>query len=288
MSPIEYSRLQQSPESWSCGSCYKEAFLYHNYSGTSIFEVSCNSSTSLHNNSIIPPPSPSVNNYSNDSISVLYSNCRSLLPKIDKLRLQASATNADIVCIVETWLDATILNAEIYIPGYQIGRKDRNRHGGDILLYVKTSIPVFSHFLHPKLELLTVETRVQNKCLTTCLFYRPPNANPHCLQELEGTLDHLSPSKLKTLMLVGDFNINLHQPSQLQHQLECITSKYGLTQMVQDPTRITEHNSSLIDHLYVSDSSLITSCHTHSPIGSSDHLSILAHLSLHTPHHRPK
>ena len=143
----------------------------------------------------------SVDNYSSDSISVLFSNCRSLLPKIDQLCLQAFATNADIVCIVETWLDATILNAEIYIPGYQIVRKDRNHHGGGILLYVKTSIPVLNHFLHPNLELLTVEIRVQNKCLTTCLFYRPPNANPHCLQELKGTLDHLSPSKLKTLML---------------------------------------------------------------------------------------
>ena len=59
MSPIKYSRLQQSPESWSCGSCYKEAFPYHDYSSTSIFEASCNFSMSLHNNSITPPPSPS-------------------------------------------------------------------------------------------------------------------------------------------------------------------------------------------------------------------------------------
>ena len=61
-------------------------------------------------------------------LSVLYFNVRSLLPKIDNLRLICAVFKPEIICVVESWLDDSIEDAEVFIQGYQIVRLDRTRH----------------------------------------------------------------------------------------------------------------------------------------------------------------
>ena len=68
---------------------------------------------------------------------------RSLLPKIDNLRSICALYSPDIVCIVETWLDDTILDSEIAIQGYHLCRLDRSRHGGGVLIYVRCMFYLF-------------------------------------------------------------------------------------------------------------------------------------------------
>lgn len=46
------------------------------------------------------------------------------------------------VCITETWLDDDISDSELFIPGYVMVRLDRSRHGGGIIMYIKS---VFSY-----------------------------------------------------------------------------------------------------------------------------------------------
>ena len=62
-----------------------------------------------------------------------------------------------IICIVETWLSNEIDSTEIDIPGYQLYRKDRNRQGGGILMYIANCMLV-SLFPDPgpHLELITL------------------------------------------------------------------------------------------------------------------------------------
>lgn len=71
---------------------------------------------------------------SNSELSVWYYNARSVLPKMEELRLVCATENPDIICIVESWLDSAIEDNELCIDGYNIVRLDRNRHGGGILL----------------------------------------------------------------------------------------------------------------------------------------------------------
>ena len=49
----------------------------------------------------------------------------------------------DVMGICETFLDDTIADNEICIEGYTIVKKNRNRHGGGVILYIKEgySIP---------------------------------------------------------------------------------------------------------------------------------------------------
>ena len=47
------------------------------------------------------------------NFSIMYFNCRSMLPKFDELVATCSASHPDIVCLVETWLSVDILDSEI-------------------------------------------------------------------------------------------------------------------------------------------------------------------------------
>ena len=78
------------------------------------------------------------------SFSVLYFNSRSLLPKMDVLRATCAVYSPDCVCVVETWLSKDISDSEVGIDGFSTIRLDRNRHGGGVLIYVKSSF--FTHY----------------------------------------------------------------------------------------------------------------------------------------------
>ena len=70
------------------------------------------------------------------NLSVLYFNVRSLIPKIDNLRVICASQNPGFVCIVETWLNSEVDDSEICIQGYSIVRLDRSRHGGGLIVYI--------------------------------------------------------------------------------------------------------------------------------------------------------
>ncbi len=63
-------------------------------------------------------------------------NVASLVRHIDELKMVMSSQTLDILGIHETRLDSTIADKDISIIGYNVVRKDRNKHGGGVLLYV--------------------------------------------------------------------------------------------------------------------------------------------------------
>ena len=67
-------------------------------------------------------------------------NIASLAKHIDELKILLAIYPLDVISINETRLDQGILNSEIYIPGYEIVRRDRNRNGGGVCFYIKTAI----------------------------------------------------------------------------------------------------------------------------------------------------
>ena len=54
-------------------------------------------------------------------------NINSLLAHIDELRVFMSTSKIDILSVNETKLDFTIDDSELYLPGFEIIRKDRNK-----------------------------------------------------------------------------------------------------------------------------------------------------------------
>ena len=73
------------------------------------------------------------------------------------------STPTSIVCIVETWL-SKISNIELFIPGFQLFRLDRDCHGGGVLIYVSDIflVSVLSPPPPLALELLCLSVRISN------------------------------------------------------------------------------------------------------------------------------
>jgi hypothetical protein len=128
---------------------------------------------------------------------LLYYNARSLLPKFDYLISSVLIYHPHIICIVETWLCSEINSTEIAISGYQLYRKDRNRQGGGILIYVANCMLVtLFPDPGPNLELLTLSVRFNNFKLNLCLFYRPPSSGSHIFDTLTSYFESICAGSL--------------------------------------------------------------------------------------------
>ena len=77
----------------------------------------------------------------------------------------------DIVILTETKIDADFPDSQFYIKGFSMFRKDRNRHGGGLLIYTTRELITLrvSH-----LECVNIETIVlsfQTKGMVPKLYY---------------------------------------------------------------------------------------------------------------------
>ena len=59
---------------------------------------------------------------------------------IDELRVWSEDQTFDLLAINESKLDDKINDGSVSLNGYEILRKDRNRNGGGVALYLRTSI----------------------------------------------------------------------------------------------------------------------------------------------------
>ena len=110
-------------------------------------------------------------------LHIIHLNVRSLLPKIDEVRLIAKQSNAACMCLSETWLDDSVFDTEISINNYSITRKDRSRHGGGVCMYIRNDIAfnTRSDLDHEELEATFVDILLpKTKPLLCGVFYRPP------------------------------------------------------------------------------------------------------------------
>ena len=138
----------------------------------------------------------------------------------------------------------------MFIPDFTLIRRDRDRHGGGVAIYTHVSTPFSIRSKHPDIELLLIDLKLKRSTLTCGLFYRPPSSDPTALSCLESSLEELPRSLSESLLLIGDFNVDLLKSS--DPILTSITNKLNLTQVVSSPTRTSPSSTTLIDHTYTS------------------------------------
>ena len=87
-------------------------------------------------------------------------------------------------------------------------------------------------------------------------WYRPPSVPISCFESLEENLRFLDREN-KEIIILGDTNcdFSLPTPSNANHSshLREIYDLFGFRQLIEEPTRITLHSSSLIDHIATSE-----------------------------------
>ena len=115
--------------------------------------------------------------FSNRGLHLIHLNINSLLPKIDELRYIAKKTKAAVIGILESKLDNTVLDSEIYIENYEIIYFDRKRQGGGLACYIRSSISYkLNSFLPNEIENITFDILMPHtKPITVGVIYRPPN-----------------------------------------------------------------------------------------------------------------
>ena len=122
------------------------------------------------------------------------------------------------------------------------------------------------------LENLIIEIRKPNsKPFLIATWYRPHGSPTELFSSFESFIDKLDSLDLEYYLL-GDFNCNLASPTpdvNTPYLLE-ISDLYGLKQLINEPTRITESSSTLIDLIYTNYTDRV-SCSGVSHIGISDH-----------------
>jgi len=112
----------------------------------------------------------------------IHINIRSLLPKLDELRLKARETNIACIAISETWLDDNVFDSELHVSilNYNIHRRDRNRHCGSVCLYIRSDISFNTRedLQHQDLDSLWMELLLPiAKPILLAAIYRPPKQN---------------------------------------------------------------------------------------------------------------
>ncbi len=94
------------------------------------------------------------------------------------------------------------------MPSYVLLRRDRSRHGGGVLIFVRESLCVLSCERHERAELLSIVVNAGSGPLWLGVIYRPPGLD-HSLEDLESVLVSLDLASHKKVVLLGDFNVDL-------------------------------------------------------------------------------
>ncbi|CAB3986869.1 Hypothetical predicted protein [Paramuricea clavata] len=178
-------------------------------------------------------------------------NVNSLLKHIEEIRHLLFKFPLDIFAINESKIDDSVMNGEISIPGFNLIRKDRNRAGGGVVLYIRDNLSYLDRndLVPDRLEMLCAEiTRPFSKSLFVCTWYRPPKSNLSLFNDCDVFFQKCK-SENKELIIIGDINCNVMKTSPDAHtrQLNFLCSLYQLDQLINKPTRETNTLATLID-----------------------------------------
>lgn len=232
-----------------------------------------------------------VNFYYNNSINFLHINCRSLKQNFSEIVNLLNACNnndkvIDVCAVTELWI--TEDEGKFYnIDNYDLVTKCRtNKRGGGIGFFIRKcySYNVITDLtlIEDYIECLTVELLFNKTYFTFACIYRPPNSS---LPQFLDSMDHLLSSKALNKKnavhtVLGDFNIDhLKQESHAPtSNFISLMNQHYFMPLILYPTRITDTSQTLIDNIYISNTSFkCKSCIICSDI--SDHLPVLASLT---------
>nr|CAH7760935.1 unnamed protein product [Callosobruchus chinensis] len=182
---------------------------------------------------------------------IAHLNVRSLLSDFESFVDLVHENNLDIIAVSETWLSESIDSVTVDIPGFNFCRKDRQSRGGGVGIYVRSTIKyeILTCSSDARLEHIFIKFKIGRRSYCLAVMYRPPHGN--VLDGIE-CLDDLLPgvvTEYDNIIILGDLNINfLIQDNKVS---QCFKS-YGLTQVIVEPTRITETSSTLLDPIFFS------------------------------------
>ena len=177
-------------------------------------------------------------------------NIASLPKHFKEISLMLRDKKIDVLALNKTRLDSSISDDLISVDGYDLICANRNRNGGGVCIYARCNINYLKRLdLVPNsLEAVSLEIKQANsQSFIISTIYRPPNSKTEDFLKIE-RLVQLADNENKEVYILGDLNINLLVQNVCTYKkLQKIMELYQLTQIINDPTRITESTRSLLD-----------------------------------------
>ena len=192
----------------------------------------------------------------------MHFNMRSLSKNVDKLHefLTDLKTRPAVIAISETKLKESKIANNINLQGYNFIHNDSKTSAGGVGLYINKLL-VYSSRNDLRLNLdrvedLWIEITVNSKPYVVGVIYRHPACSMAELdtfsKSVYDTLHNLNLKKTNFCIL-GDFNIDLSRIRDYNN-----TRKYAdnllscsVKRVIDQPTRVTAHSKTLLDHIYV-------------------------------------
>ena len=132
----------------------------------------------------------------------------------------------DLFLISESKLDSTFPMNQFHIFGFKVFRRDRNRFGGGLILYINENIPC-----KPLNDHLTIEIHQNKRSWLFIGIYKPPSQSDNeFTNRLSLIIDYYLP-KYENLILIGDFNLSTEN----QH-IDALIQAYNLNNLTNKPT----------------------------------------------------
>ena len=224
-------------------------------------------------NSVIPLSSSVSKSHSGMRIAHL--NICSLFNKCSFIYSYLLTHDIDIFSLNETWLNSSISNTSLFLPGYRIFRVDRTYACGwgvCILVRNKFNAQTVNTIMSVNIELLHVCLLFKNcRSLNIVSVYRPPKCSYlSFVNEFCSFFSHVN--FFNNFILLGDVNINILDTKSPATSL-FLSRARGLDLWLVDknsPTRVTESHESLIDVCFTN-SPHWTSNFLNIPVAFSDH-----------------
>ena len=202
-------------------------------------------------------------------------NVRSILPKLDQVHHLLYENEIHILGVGETWLDETVLNAELNIDGYSMIRMDRNRHGGGVMFYVSDSLQYKQFDIDTQnVESIWINVTIDKKMHIIGNIYRPPRSDSNYYEAMLDIIEQATRSS-DNVILIGDLNYDYRKDDSLAtNPIHFIESMFEMKQLVDSPTRVTTETSTLLDVILssVPDHHISTRV---LPISMSDHFPVI-------------
>ena len=190
----------------------------------------------------------------NHSRQLLTCNIQSFNKNHESIKqLTQSLCNPTFISLVEVWHP----KLSMHIPNYHlpINQLRSNKKGGGISVYVRDHLEFEKYDIINKINCNHIEKLalkiIDKNCKTFLLItiYRPPG--PHfkrSLDELKAILESANLSGLPVI-LSGDLNIDTLSKDSFSKDYFEILQTFQLIQHIREPTRISSHKKSLIDHI---------------------------------------
>jgi len=212
--------------------------------------------------------------------------------KWDEICAFISSHDFDVFAVSETWLNDKVLNDQLAILGFNSPlRKDRkDSRGGGVAIFIAEHLPFVrkSEYESDEFECVWVEIALGKSKILCGAYYRPESSadlEDNFFLSLQNRLDTIKIKRYDAVVLIGDLNAHYNFGPTSTPNSRCGVKLFsflecnGLTQLITEPTRVTESTESILDVIVTDSPEIFISRGTFSPPANCDHSVVHAKLS---------